>query len=660
MTDDAIDRDGAEIDTEDNPETAGKSTRRLRINMVIKIVLLTTIPLLMLFAVNLIAGLRGEALRDDAEKARTVLAQQTADFVSASGHLEHSMTSIAIATGNFLQHHQNTLILQSSGNVVHAFKARRALQKELKKFAGHVAELRRLAEPRIASAADKATAPTAQRELRFIVRTAGNLQRLLTAAITSNKRTNAMIGQKDFAGAGANFIFEERARFVALTSTTERIAAVLNSLIKNMNAISEAARNGAAAAESASMRQNFIVSMSITFGIMVLLIVVAVFFAVRNISRPLKSISDIMDRMGQGDRNTEVPMTGRGDEVGDMARTLLVFQEKLAENERLQLEQQEAEKRAAEEETRREEERRAQEARTEQERLAAEAEAEEERKRAMLAMADDFETSIKTVIEAVASATTEMRSSAEAMTQTADHTSRQSSAVAAASDEAATNLQTVAAAAEELSASVGEISRQVSESSKIAETAVAEASSTNQKVQGLAEAAQKIGEVVNLINDIASQTNLLALNATIEAARAGEAGKGFAVVASEVKSLATQTAKATEEIGGQIAGIQEATGEAVTAIEGISNVIGQISEISTAIASAVEEQGSSTREIAGNVQQAAAGTQEVNGNIVQVSQAAGETGQSAGQVLSAAEELASQGEVLQSRVDEFLRTVRAA
>ena len=660
MSNNVIDSSDAEVEIEESTETAGKSTPRLRLNMVIKIVLLTTIPLVMLFAVNLIAGLRGEALRHDAEKARTVLAEQAAEFSVASGHLEHSMTKIAIATGTFLQHHQNTLILKSSSNVIHAFKARRVLQKELKKFAGHVAALQSLAEPRIARATNKDIAQTTQRELRFIVRSADNLQRLMKAAIESNKRTNGLIGQQDFAGAGANFIFEERARFGALTATAARIADVLSSLIEHMNAINASARTSASGMESASMRQNFTVSMAITFGITILLIVVAVFFAVRNISRPLKTISGIMDRMGHGDRGADVPMTSRGDEIGDMARTLLVFQDKLAENERLQAEQHEAEKRADEERARNEEERRALEATTEQDRLAAEAAAEEERKQAMLAMADDFETSIKTVIEAVASATTEMRSSAEAMTQTADHTSQQSSAVAAASEEATTNLQTVAAAAEELSASVGEISRQVSESSRIAETAVAEASNTNQKVQGLAEAAQKIGDVVKLINDIASQTNLLALNATIEAARAGEAGKGFAVVASEVKSLATQTAKATEEIGDQIGAIQEATGEAVTAIEGISNVIGQISEISTAITTAVEQQGSATREIAGNVQQAAAGTQEVNSNIVAVSQAAGETGQSAGQVLSAAEELAKQGEVLQSRVDEFLRTVRAA
>ena len=377
-----------------------------------------------------------------------------------------------------------------------------------------------------------------------------------------------------------------------------------------------------------------------------------------SIGRPLNEVVGGLDALNEGNYEVEIPVRSQ-DEIGKVAAALQVFRDTLIRSKQLEEEQKISEQKAQEAEKERLETERAAAAKeaADQERAAQETAARAEKMEQIIA---SFDQEVSAVLETVSSAATEMRASAEALTKTADHTSKQSSAVAAASEESATNLQTVASAAEELSASVGEISRQVSESSKIAETAVAEASSTNQKVQGLAEAAQKIGEVVNLINDIASQTNLLALNATIEAARAGEAGKGFAVVASEVKSLATQTAKATEEIGGQIAGIQNATGEAVTAIEGISTVIGQISEISTAIASAVEEQGAATQDIAGNVQQAAAGTQEVNGDIVQVSQAAGETGQSAGQVLSAAEELASQGEVLQSRVDEFLRTVRAA
>ena len=275
-------------------------------------------------------------------------------------------------------------------------------------------------------------------------------------------------------------------------------------------------------------------------------------------------------------------------------------------------------------------------------------------------LAKNFEGSVKGIVDTVSSAATELQSSAQSMSATAEETSRQSTAVAAASEEASTNVQTVASATEELSASVAEISRQVTQSTQIAAKAVADAQATNRTVENLDAAAKKIGEVVQLISDIASQTNLLALIATIEAARAGEAGKGFAVVASEGKSLANQTARATEDIGAQIRAIQSEVGQSVTAIKGIGATIQEISEISTAIATAVEEQGAATQEIARNVQQAAAGTQEVSTNITGVTQAAGETGQAAGQVLSAAEELGRQSNVLQKQVDQFIASIRAA
>lgn len=277
---------------------------------------------------------------------------------------------------------------------------------------------------------------------------------------------------------------------------------------------------------------------------------------------------------------------------------------------------------------------------------------------AQVAMADRFEADVKSVVEMVSSAATEMQSSAESLASTADQTNQQSTAVAAASEEATSNVQTVASATEELSASVQEVGRQVQESNKIAEEAVSEAEKTNAQVVGLAEAAQKIGAVVNLINDIASQTNLLALNATIEAARAGDAGKGFAVVASEVKNLATQTAKATEEISQQVSEIQASTSEAVEAIGQISGTIGKMSEIAKAVEASVEEQIGATREIAENVQQAATGTQEVTSNITGVQTAASETGTAASQVLDATKELSKQSELLKGQVDAFLVEIR--
>ena len=261
---------------------------------------------------------------------------------------------------------------------------------------------------------------------------------------------------------------------------------------------------------------------------------------------------------------------------------------------------------------------------------------------------------VQEVTEIVSSASTQLQNTAQSLSATAEQTTQQSAAVAAAAEQASANVQTVASAAEELSSSIEEVGRQVTESSNIAQSAAAEAEATNKSVEELAEAADKIGEVVELISDIAAQTNLLALNATIEAARAGDAGKGFAVVANEVKSLASQTAKATGDISAQISAIQNATGNAVTAIKGIGETISQVNEIATAIASAVEEQGAATQEIARNVQEAATGTQEVTTNITEVQKAATETGESSAQVLEAANELSKQSETLQAEIEKFM------
>ncbi len=357
----------------------------------------------------------------------------------------------------------------------------------------------------------------------------------------------------------------------------------------------------------------------------------ALVIVLAGITRPLGRITAAMSDVAGGNLDVKVPSLGQKDEVGRLAAALEKFKEAGLENRRLQAEQKETEKRA-----------------------------EVEKKKALNQMADSFEASVKGVVQGVSTAAGQMQTSAQQMSATAEETQRQATAVAAASEQASTNVQTVASAAEELSSSIAEISRQVAESTKIAGKAVEDAGHTNDKVQALAEAAQKIGEVVKLINDIAGQTNLLALNATIEAARAGEAGKGFAVVASEVKNLATQTAKATEDIGAQIAAIQGATGEAVTAIKQIGETIGRVSEIATTIASAVEEQGAATQEIARNVQQASKGTTEVSSNIAGVTQAATDTGRVSVEVLTAAGDLSKQSARLRDEVDTFLGTIRAA
>jgi methyl-accepting chemotaxis protein len=275
-------------------------------------------------------------------------------------------------------------------------------------------------------------------------------------------------------------------------------------------------------------------------------------------------------------------------------------------------------------------------------------------------LAAEFERSVGAIAQTVGASADSMRLAAEEMSATIAETGGRAAAVSAASDQAAGNVQSVAAGAEELAASVAEISRQVAESARIASQAVKEAEATDACVAGLSDAANRIDDVVRLIGDIAGRTNLLALNATIEAARAGEAGKGFAVVATEVKTLATQTARATGEIGSQISAMQSATGQAVTALRSIAATIQRMNEIATAIAGAVEEQGAATREIARSVQEAAAGTSEVTGNINQVSRAVEETGARSSQVLDASGRLSEQAETLKQQVGRFLQAMQEA
>ena len=380
---------------------------------------------------------------------------------------------------------------------------------------------------------------------------------------------------------------------------------------------------------TADMRQGKLIAMIVS-GFAVLLGIGIGFVVARSITVPITEMTRSMGVLASGDTKAEIPAQGRKDEIGSMAAAVQVFKESMIETERLRAEQEAAKKRA-----------------------------EAERRKSMHDMADRFESTVGEVLKSVTSSSTELQATAQTLSATAEETSRQSTAVATASEETTQNVQTVASATEELSASIHEISSQVSESSRIVGDAVTQANDTNSKVQGLAEAAQKIGDVVRLINDIAGQTNLLALNATIEAARAGEAGKGFAVVASEVKTLATQTARATDEIAGQVRAIQEATASSAKAIQDITQTINRVNEISTAIASAVEEQGAATQEISRNVQQAAHGTTEVSSNISSVTQAAQETGSAASQVLASAGELAKNGTLLRDQVSAFLKEVRA-
>jgi methyl-accepting chemotaxis protein len=369
----------------------------------------------------------------------------------------------------------------------------------------------------------------------------------------------------------------------------------------------------------------------VAMAIAVVLALGAMLFSLLRVSQPITRMTAAMGTLAAGDTTVTVPGADRRDEIGAMAAAVQVFKDNLIHTRQLEEE-------------------------TAQARLAAE----EQRKAGMRQMADGFEAAVGGIIGMVSSSATELQATAQTMTATATETASQSTTVAAAAEEAASNVNTVAAAAEELGSSVQEIGRQVAGSAELAQRAVHEADQTGTLVQELSAAVSRIGDVVGLISNIAGQTNLLALNATIEAARAGAAGKGFAVVASEVKALAEQTAKATNEISGQIAQIQASTGQAVTSIGGITGRIREISGVATSIAAAVEQQGAATQEIVRNVAQAAMGTGEVTSNISGVAGAAEETGAAASQVLGAASELSRQSEHLGAEVARFLATVRAA
>ena len=349
------------------------------------------------------------------------------------------------------------------------------------------------------------------------------------------------------------------------------------------------------------------------------------------IAKPISSIVEILQKLAAGDLSIEVTGMERGDEVGDVAKTALIFKDNGLAKIRLEKEQKDAEQNAV-----------------------------KQRKTDMLRLADEFQNAVGGIVETVSAASSQLESAAMTLTTTAELTQQQSGIVASASEQTSVNVQGVAAASEELATTVSEIGRQVQESSSIAGEAVNQASKTNDSIVELSQSADRIGNVVGLINSIASQTNLLALNATIEAARAGDAGKGFAVVAQEVKALADQTSKATNEIAGQISSMQSATKDAVSAIQEITTTIRKMSEISGAIAAAVEEQSATTQEISRNVTEAAKGTTEVASSIIDVSKGANETGSASSQVLASAQQLNGESRTLRQQVDKFLANVRAA
>jgi methyl-accepting chemotaxis protein len=356
-------------------------------------------------------------------------------------------------------------------------------------------------------------------------------------------------------------------------------------------------------------------TIALVVGLLVVLVLLgSAAFSVLTIARPIRRIGEVLLQLANGNKAVEIPFTERGDEVGDNARAAHTFKDNLIRIERMETEQKDREATAA-----------------------------AQRKAEMIKLADAFEAAVGGIVDTVSAASSQLEAAAGTLSGTAEQTQQLSGMVAAASEEASANVGAVASAAEQMSASVTEISRQVHDSSRIAGDAVKQAERTDVRITAIAE-----------------QTNLLALNATIEAARAGESGRGFAVVASEVKALAAQTAKATEEIGSQIAGMQTATQDSVGAIKEIGATISHISDIAATIAATVEEQGAATAEIARNVSEAAKGTAEVAEKITQVNHGASATGSASSQVLASARSLSKESGHLKTEVQNFLNTVRAA
>jgi methyl-accepting chemotaxis protein len=368
----------------------------------------------------------------------------------------------------------------------------------------------------------------------------------------------------------------------------------------------------------------------IAVGLIGILLIGTTLGVTRSVTKPISGIVAAMRQLAKGNTATVVPGGERSDEIGAIAAAVQVFKETIIEADRLRAEQAEVEKRGN-----------------------------DKRRADMHRLASEFEQEVGNIVNTVSSASNELELAAATLSRTAETTQSLSSTVAASSEEASANVKSVASAAEEFSGSVAEIGRQVLESRRIAAEAVKQAETTNARMTELSQSATRIGDVVKLITSVADQTNLLALNATIEAARAGNAGKGFAVVAQEVKALAAQTSKATDEISAQIAAMQMATEGSVVAIKEIGDTINRIAEIATTIASAVEEQDAATQEISRNVSQAAVGTTQVASHITDVSCSANETGSASSKVLLSAQSLSKESNHLKQEVKRFLSTIRA-
>ncbi|WP_282609887.1 methyl-accepting chemotaxis protein [Pelagibius sp. Alg239-R121] len=621
----------------DGPETRGiNSLKRVMSGVGGKVVALAVLPVVLMAGLNVFSMTQSFGVFSESFEIRNVSDAAREAIVHANDAVKDEMLSLVQDTNAMLKVHQSSLLMKNSGLIEQTFNARGKAGEEIDVFRANIRELSAslegagLVRSNAEAEGESELQAESRRRLNIVRRVAETLPPLFEMFVDSNNRTLALIKDENFAAATANFAFEETQRLGIVNKSLLKIGANLELLSSTIEQSLQLSREADTQSAMEELNSLSIFSYSLLVIIAVLLIASAAWYAVFRLATPLKGMSDAMRQLSSGDTSFEVPSRERLDEIGEMAGAVQVFKENAIETTRL-----------------------------------AAAQADEQAGKAKRAeyiqtLSSKFDVEAAEMLDAVSAASAEMRATAQSMTGTAEQASKQTEAVSNASDSASSNVQTVAAATEELSASISEITRQVNQSTQIAGRAVTEAERVSGTVSGLSEAAQKIGDVVNLIQEIAEQTNLLALNATIEAARAGDAGKGFAVVASEVKSLANQTAKATSDIAAQISNIQAATSETVDAIGGVRQVIDQIGENTASISSAVDEQNSATSEISRNVQEAARGTSEVTDGMSGVKQASSDTGSAAGQVLGAADALSQQSDQLKSKVQEFLDNLKAA
>ena len=614
--------DITEAPTSSPHSTAGQTGPRA-MALSTKVVLLVLIPLGLMAVLNLVVTGTTIGLFDRGTAKFQMISADTRQISRQEQQISGEMTDILATFASLSQTHQQSLLARNAGLTQRTEGHRQELSTQLQELAATVHKLKE-----VLTKAGYLEDAENQRRMVFLDRNAQNLPRVFAVFAESNARTIGALKANNFDAANNNYLFEEAARAAALEQTIAKMSQILEELVAAVGAAQAQSLDDYLGSLNADLAQTKTVNYGLLAIVVLALGVVAFFFAVKTLAKPLKSMIGVTQKLSEGDLHVEIPET-KNDELGDLACALQIFRDNLNETERLREEQV------------------AQEARTQRAQAV-------ERER----LAGDLESSVGGVIGAVSSAAAQLSATASSLSEKANANKGRATRASEASENARENVGAVAAATEELSASISEISRQVQHSSEIASGAADEASRTTDTINKLCAASQKIGDVVTLITDIAEQTNLLALNATIEAARAGEAGKGFAVVASEVKNLAQQTSKATEEISQQVAGIQEGTTEAVEAISGISGTIGNINEISGAIAAAVEEQNAATQEIVGSLERATTSVGEASENMTQVAEAAANNTRMAGEVLEAAEELTGQSDVLDKEMSNFLTNIR--